>query len=138
MRTLLISALTALTLAACGGGEKAASTAEETAAQTSAGDTPSSAPTTLPAGDPMTPKPPSMGTKKTDGDTCVSSIECQSGICEGKGCDGSGAVCVTAERMCTKDLVPYCGCDGQTFETSGSCAGRPYAHKGPCKPQADQ
>jgi len=28
--------------------------------------------------------------------------------------------------------VTYCGCDGQTFQGSGSCPPRPYSHRGAC------
>ena len=67
-----------------------------------------------------------------DGGACAAAADCASGVCEGKGCDGQGPVCVPARRMCTKDLRPYCGCDGRTFRTSGSCPGRPYAQRGAC------
>ena len=68
-----------------------------------------------------------------DGGACLSSTDCTSGICEGEGCDtDSPGVCAPQQRGCTRDLRPYCGCDGQTFRTSGSCPGRRYAHKGAC------
>jgi hypothetical protein len=70
---------------------------------------------------------------KVDGDACLASSECASGTCEGQGCgpDEPG-VCAPAKRGCTRDLRPYCGCDGQTFRTSGSCPGRRYEKKGEC------
>ncbi len=68
-----------------------------------------------------------------DGDACLTAGDCASGVCEGPGCDdGAPGVCVPAARACTKDLRPYCGCDGQTFRTSGSCPGRRYATTGQC------
>ena len=68
------------------------------------------------------------------GTPCSAGDQCQSGICEGQGCgaDAKGPVCAPYGRMCTKDLRPYCGCDGQTFQSSGSCPGRPFASRGPC------
>lgn len=67
-----------------------------------------------------------------EGGACAAASDCSSGVCEGKGCDGNGPVCVAQKRMCTKDLRAYCGCDGRTFRTSGSCPGRPYAERGAC------
>lgn len=65
---------------------------------------------------------------------CSSGSQCQSGICEGLGCDDSAlGKCVSEERPCTYDLVPYCGCDGNTFQSSGVCAGQRYKHKGACE-----
>lgn len=72
-----------------------------------------------------------------EGGACSAAGDCASGVCEGKGCDGSGPVCVAKARMCTKDLRAYCGCDGRTFRTSGSCAGRPYAARGACPSAAE-
>jgi hypothetical protein len=72
-----------------------------------------------------------------EGGACASAGDCASGVCEGKGCDGTGPVCVAKARMCTKDLRAYCGCDGRTFRTSGSCAGRPYAARGACPSAAE-
>jgi hypothetical protein len=34
--------------------------------------------------------------------------------------------------MCTRDLRTYCGCDGQTFQSSGSCPGKRFANPGEC------
>ena len=61
------------------------------------------------------------------------SVAGASGMCEGQGC-GAGAPgrCAAARRACTKDLRPYCGCDGKTFRSSGSCPGRRFAHPGAC------
>ena len=65
------------------------------------------------------------------GAACSKGDDCKSGMCEGLGCD-KGPTCVAADRMCTRDLVSYCGCDGKTFSGSGSCPGRPYRAKGAC------
>ena len=35
-------------------------------------------------------------------------------------------------RMCTRDLKTYCGCDGQEFKASGSCPGKTYKSAGAC------
>lgn len=67
-----------------------------------------------------------------DGDACSAHADCQSGICEGQGCGPSEGRCVPKQRMCTRDLVAYCGCDGKTFRQSGSCPGARYQNKGPC------
>jgi hypothetical protein len=68
-----------------------------------------------------------------DGEPCLEHAECASGVCEGQGCgvDEPG-VCAPAQRACTRDLRPYCGCDGQTFRTSGSCPGQRYEFRGEC------
>lgn len=66
--------------------------------------------------------------------TCLGPEDCPGGVCEGEGCgDAQPGHCVAAVRACTKDLRPYCSCDGQTFRASGSCPGRRYAHRGPCE-----
>jgi hypothetical protein len=67
------------------------------------------------------------------GQKCGSNADCPKGeLCDGA--DGCGATWTCkAGRVCTKDLVPFCGCDGVTFEGSSSCPGRKLAHRGPCK-----
>lgn len=75
----------------------------------------------------------SGATGRADGERCASADQCASGLCEGQGCKGESGVCVSRKRMCTNDLRPYCGCDGETFRTSGSCPGRLYAHRGECR-----
>ncbi len=75
------------------------------------------------------------GQKKADGDKCSAAADCQSGICEGQGCGAGAGVCAPRDRMCTSDLVPYCGCDGATFDSSSGCPGRLYAYRGSCKKQ---
>lgn len=69
---------------------------------------------------------------RPDGAPCSSGTQCQSGICEGEGCGPDQARCVPRVRICTRDLVYFCGCDGMTFTGSSSCPGRPFKHRGPC------
>lgn len=71
------------------------------------------------------------GTPKPDGSPCEQASECESGVCEGEGCDVPG-VCVAKSRPCTKDLRQYCGCDGKTFQGSGSCPGARFSKRAPC------
>lgn len=74
---------------------------------------------------------------KPDGAACLDGAECAGGTCEGQGCgDDAPGVCVSSQRVCTMDLRQYCGCDGQTFNGSGSCPNRRYASKGACAPAA--
>lgn len=68
---------------------------------------------------------------KPDGSACNDGSECESGVCEGEACDAPG-VCKPAQRPCTKDLREYCGCDGKTFQGSGSCPGSRFSKRGPC------
>lgn len=76
--------------------------------------------------------------KRTDGARCNSADDCQSGVCEGIGCDPGEGVCAPANRACTRDLRAYCSCEGETFRGSGSCPGRRYAYRGACAaPRAD-
>lgn len=64
---------------------------------------------------------------------CLSDADCQGGVCEGQGCsDDQPGTCAPADRICTRDSRPYCGCDGQTFRSSGSCPGKRYAQEGEC------
>ncbi len=68
-----------------------------------------------------------------DGAACLDGAACASGTCEGLGCgDAAPGVCMTKQRPCTMDLRQYCGCDGVTFNGSGTCPGRRYAAKGAC------
>jgi hypothetical protein len=72
-------------------------------------------------------------TPGADGSPCLAASDCQSGICEGQGCgDDQPGECKPAARPCTRDLRPYCGCDGQTFRSSGSCPGQRYSAPGEC------
>ncbi len=67
------------------------------------------------------------------GAACTAGTDCQSGVCEGLGCDAGAGRCVEKERVCTRDLKTYCGCDGQEFRSSGSCPGRTYRNEGACE-----
>ena len=72
---------------------------------------------------------------RPDGAACLAASDCASGVCEGQGCGADApGVCAAKARACTRDLRPYCGCDGATFRASGSCPGRRYASKGECRP----
>ena len=98
---------------------------------------------TLLTGCPSMPEPPAAGPpphvgmvtpppgNPAGGKICKGDSECGAGqTCDfGPGC-GPG-VCA-APHPCTRDLVPYCGCDGQTFRGSGNCPSRPFARKGGC------
>ncbi|HTJ42618.1 MAG TPA: hypothetical protein VL463_11020 [Kofleriaceae bacterium] len=70
---------------------------------------------------------------RAPGASCTTAADCDSGICEGEGCDAPGR-CADKRRMCTMDLIDMCGCDGQTFQSSSSCPGRRFAHRGACTP----
>jgi hypothetical protein len=94
--------------------------------------TPPSAPRTYP--DPV-PNGPSPTTKADHGGACSTASDCISNICEG-GCGAGQGVCQSAKRMCTMDIVPFCGCDNVTFETSSSCPGRQFIARGACKATA--
>lgn len=68
-----------------------------------------------------------------DGSPCLQGADCASGICEGHGCsDAAPGTCAPAERACTRDRRPFCGCDGETFFSSSSCPGQRYARRGTC------
>lgn len=69
---------------------------------------------------------------KADGATCDGPDECASGVCEGEGCGPGQGTCAAKNRMCTRDLRPYCGCDGKTFQSSGSCPGARFSKKAAC------
>ncbi len=121
----------ALLLMACG-PRKAAQTPQPAPMPA---ETPSEAePTT--AADPATAPPDRTETEEglADGSACLAASDCGSGICEGEGCDAdSPGVCASRERMCTMDLIQYCDCEGETFASSGSCAGRRYERRGRCE-----
>ena len=69
---------------------------------------------------------------RAEGSKCSQGSECQSGVCEGKGCGPDEGRCVAKNPPCTYDLVTYCGCDGKPFQASGSCPKRTYKHRGAC------
>ena len=79
------------------------------------------------------PTPGPAPTAGADGAPCLRADECTSGVCEGEGCgDDQPGTCAPASRACTKDLRPYCGCDGVTFRTSGSCPGQRFSARAEC------
>jgi len=69
---------------------------------------------------------------RADGAACTEASQCASGICEGEGCSAEKGRCASKVAPCTRDLVTYCGCDGRTFQASGSCPRQRYAHRGAC------
>ena len=72
--------------------------------------------------------------KLADGEKCLSADDCASGVCEGEGCDeATPGTCMPKMRPCTRDIRPYCGCDGETFTGSGNCPGQRFAYPGECK-----
>lgn len=80
--------------------------------------------------------------KGGDGAACNTHDDCEGGVCEGEGCGDNEGKCADKQRMCTRDLQPYCGCDGKVFKSSGSCPGERFKHKGLCvgepgKPRPD-
>ena len=82
-----------------------------------------------PAEAPPAEAPPGLA----DGAACLLPTDCASGLCEGEGCGAdTPGVCVGSIRACTRDLRPYCDCEGETFRTSGSCPNRRFEHRGAC------
>ena len=101
------------------------------------GSAPVPGPTPLPVPVPVpVPVPASVqGDPPTDAPaSCLSTADCPTGsLCEGEGCGPeTPGTCIGNNRACTRDLRPYCGCEGQTFLSGGTCPLRRYAHKGPC------
>jgi hypothetical protein len=91
-------------------------------------------PAAVEPGPPETPGPVEPeSARRQDGSPCLTASQCQSGLCEGLGCgaDQPGR-CVSRDRMCTADLVPYCGCDDRRFEASSSCPAARYQARGDC------
>jgi hypothetical protein len=71
--------------------------------------------------------------EEVEGNTiCTEDADCPSGsTCTGmEGC-ATHWTCVR-RRRCTRDLVPFCSCEGATFAASSTCPGRPFAHRGEC------
>jgi hypothetical protein len=89
-----------------------------------------------PSPPPLPPPPASSSAKAPTGSACDTADQCESGICEGEGCGPQAGICAAKNRMCTRDLRPYCGCDGQTFQSSGTCAGKRYSKRGGCESAA--
>jgi hypothetical protein len=96
---------------------------------------PATAPAPVATPTPAKPAPAPAGNPegKPDGEACSGSKECKSGVCEGQGCGFNVGKCMPQNRMCTRDLVKYCGCNGETFGASGSCPGRLFKARGECK-----
>lgn len=64
---------------------------------------------------------------------CTVSSDCEDGFtCQGEPGCGNVWTCQPAPALCTLDLVFYCGCDGRTFTSSGSCAGAQHDNVGAC------
>ena len=73
------------------------------------------------------------GPELPTGAACEVDADCGKGqVCEGVGCGVEEGRCAPNERVCTRDLARYCGCDGETFTASGTCPGARYAHRGAC------
>lgn len=66
--------------------------------------------------------------------TCYSTLDCREGEeCAGPdGCGTPWSCRAQTDRLCTGDVVPYCGCDGATFYGSSTCPPRPFASRGAC------
>jgi hypothetical protein len=89
-----------------------------------------------PAGDPGQSTPVDAASEPVgaaDGAACSVDTECASGVCEGQGCEAGQGRCASRDRACTMDIRAYCGCDGVTFESSGSCPGQRYEFAGRCE-----
>jgi len=71
------------------------------------------------------PAPP-----RADGAPCDRHTDC-AGICEGPGCGPGEGRCAT-DRVCSDDVVLFCGCEGVTFVGSSTCPGARFEHAGPC------
>ncbi|MCC6663828.1 MAG: hypothetical protein IT375_08795 [Polyangiaceae bacterium] len=73
--------------------------------------------------------PPALA---AEGSPCNSAGECESGICEGEGCDDSSGQCASKERSCGAKLGWYCGCDGTDFQARDGCPGQRFAYGARC------
>ena len=92
-----------------------------------------SAPDPEPEPEPVVPAEPPAPVEPGPVLHCLTGADCPSGVCEGIGCDDDHpGVCAEDMRACTRDLRPYCGCDGQTFLAGGNCPMQRYRNKGPC------
>jgi hypothetical protein len=87
---------------------------------------------------PVTTEPPASddGATPPTKTTCNTNADCDGGVCEGEGCGEMMGTCAAADRMCTRDLQTYCGCDGKEFGASGSCPGARFSKRGPCEAAA--
>jgi hypothetical protein len=82
---------------------------------------------------PAEPPPPVPAAGRPDGASCTTADQCSGGVCEGEGCGPDEGRCASTQRMCTRDFVKYCGCDGTEFGGSGSCPGKRFSKRGPCQ-----
>ena len=124
---MIRSLLIALALAACPASPPPPTTVAPPPVE------PTPTPTPIPTPTPTAPEPTAGTTPKADGASCLAADECQSGVCEGEGCGADQpGTCAPKTRGCTRDLRPYCGCDGQTFRTSGSCPGKRFSARAAC------
>jgi len=69
-----------------------------------------------------------------DFSACTANTPCRDGlICFGLSCDERWECGPHyAPHPCPMDAVPYCGCDGVTFQSPSTCPERPYLHIGAC------
>ena len=63
---------------------------------------------------------------------CNDGTDCQSGVCEGRGCGDNEGRCAPEKRSCYRDWVAFCGCDGNTFRAASNCTRRRYRDRGTC------
>jgi len=109
----------------------------EPASRAVAGTAGASAATSVPARERLSApiQKSSPGAKNEIAARCSADTDCpEEGRCEGQGCGPMQGHCVSGSRICTTDLAAYCGCDGQEFQSSGSCPRARYAYRGRCKP----
>lgn len=71
------------------------------------------------------------GALKADGEACLAATECESGVCQGEGCDESRPGTCGAPA-CEDIAVTYCSCEGVTI-FSNACAGVRYRYVGQCE-----
>jgi hypothetical protein len=70
------------------------------------------------------------------GTSCESTADCPQGeFCSSpNGCDSPGTCKpLPTDVFCTAVVLPYCGCDGQTKQSTSGCIYDRYAHGGACE-----